>query len=254
MEEERKKREKEKQIRKEEHRKGEEARKKLEDEEKERRKAEATADAGKATTRIVSPPSDPKGDAEMTDPNINKNLFGIMSGEGQEEVREATRSPPSKKAQKATGDQTNATKPKHVVKSALKTGFQDTHNHNFQRILVEASIELKSENPEQEYIVSLQELMKNAQMVDKNFAFCPVKQDGTTKKIGGQSGIPTNMTMLSAYFKISANKGRNPFEKQKVWKNNKEVKGDAKNPIIYFSMAFATDVEPEDLLARISHE
>jgi hypothetical protein len=62
------------------------------------------------------------------------------------------------------------------------------------------------------------------------------------------------MTMLSAYFKISANKGRNPFEKQKVWKNNKEVKGDAKNPIIYFSMAFATDVEPEDLLVRISHE
>jgi hypothetical protein len=29
--------------------------------------------------------------------------------------------------------------------------------------------------------------MKNAQMVDKNFAFCPVKQDGTMKKIGEQS-------------------------------------------------------------------
>ncbi len=60
--------------------------------------------------------------------------------------------------------------------------------------------------------------------------------------------------MLSAYFKISTNKGRNPFEKQKVWKNNKEVKGDLKNPTIYFSMAFATDEEPENFLARISHE
>ncbi len=138
-----------------------------------------------------------------------------MSGEGQEEVREATRSPPSKKAQKATGDQTNATKPKHVVKSALKMGFQDNHNHNFKRILVEASIELKSENPEQEYIVNLQELMKNAQMVDKNFAFCPVKQDGTTKKIGGQSGIPTNMTMLSAYFKIWPTRAGTPLRSKR---------------------------------------
>jgi hypothetical protein len=67
-------------------------------------------------------------------------------------------------------------------------------------------------------------------MVDKNFAFCPVKQDGGTKKIQDQSGIPTNMTLISAHFKISTNKGRNPFKKQKMWKNNKEGKGDLKTP------------------------
>ncbi len=39
-----------------------------------------------------------------------------------------------------------------------------------------------------------------------------------------------------------------------MWKKNKEVKGDLKNPIIYFSMAIATDKEPEDLLAWISYE
>ncbi len=39
-----------------------------------------------------------------------------------------------------------------------------------------------------------------------------------------------------------------------MFKNNKEVKGDLKNPIIYFSMAIATNKEHEDLLARISHE
>ncbi len=110
---------------------------------------------------------------------------------------------------------------KHVVKSTLKAGFKDNHVHNFLRILVEALIELKGKSPEQEFIVGLQELLKNGQMVDKNFAFCPVKQDGRTKKIQDQYGIPTNMTLLSTHFKISTNKGRNPFEKQKVWKNNK---------------------------------
>ncbi len=73
MEEERKKCEKEKQQQKEEHRREEEAWKELKDGEKERRKAEATADAGSAPAQVVSP-SDPK-DGKREDPNLNKNLF-----------------------------------------------------------------------------------------------------------------------------------------------------------------------------------
>jgi hypothetical protein len=62
------------------------------------------------------------------------------------------------------------------------------------------------------------------------------------------------MTLLSAYCKILSMKGWNPFKKQKVWKNNKEVKGEVRNPIIYFAFAFTTDEESEDLLAHVSHE
>jgi hypothetical protein len=62
------------------------------------------------------------------------------------------------------------------------------------------------------------------------------------------------MTLLSGHFMISSTKDKNPFEKQKVFKNNKEVKGELKNPIIHFSMAIATNKEPENLLARISHK
>ncbi len=74
------------------------------------------------------------------------------------------------------------------------------------------------------------------------------------QKIQDPSGVPTNMTLLSAYCKILSVKGWNPFNKQKVWKNNKEVKGKVRNPIIYFAFAFTTDKEPEDLLARVSHK
>jgi hypothetical protein len=261
MEEEHKKHQQEKLLQKEEHRKEEEVRKKLKDEEKEWHNAEATAAADSASAQLVSP-SNPK-DIEMEDLNLNKNLFGFMNGEGEEESKEANHSPPKnkpKKSNKASYKQALAAKTvdkpgpvKHVVKSTLKAGFKDNHVHNFPRILVEASIELKGESLEQEFIVSLQELLKNGQMVDKNFAFCPVKQDDGKKKIQDQSGVPTNMTLLSAHFKILTNKGKNPFKKQKVWRNNKEVKGDLRNPIIYFSMEIATDKEPEDLLARISH-
>ncbi len=103
-------------------------------------------------------------------------------------------------------------------------------------------------------MTSMQELLKNGQIVDKNFAFCPVKPDGGTNKIHDPSKVPTNMTLLSTHFKISSTKNKSPFEKQKVWKNGKEVKGELRNPVIYFSMAIATNEEPDDLLARVCHE
>jgi hypothetical protein len=143
---------------------------------------------------------------------------------------------------------------KHKVKSALKTVFLDNHIHNAPRVLVEASMQLKGDAPVQKFIVNLQELLKNGQLVDKHFALCPIKEDGRTKKIQDPSGVPTNMTLLSAFFKISSMKGQNPFEKQKVWKNNKEVKGEVRNPVIYFAFAFATNKDPKDLLARVSHK
>ncbi len=55
---------------------------------------------------------------------------------------------------------------------------------------------LMGANPIQEFVVNLQELLKNGQLVDKFFAFSPVKPDGGEKKIHEPSGVPTNMTML----------------------------------------------------------
>ncbi len=105
----------------------------------------------------------------------------------------------------------------------------------------------------QEFIVNLQELLKNGQLVDKFFAFSPVKPDGGEKKIHKMSGVPTNMTMLGAHFKILSN-GKNPFEKHKAWGNKaKKYKEEFKDPIVYFSLAIAMDKDPIEL-ARIIHE
>jgi hypothetical protein len=109
-----------------------------------------------------------------------------MNGEEEEGNKEANCCPPKnkpKKSNKAADKPVLAAKTtdklvpvKHAVKSTLKAGFKDNHVHNVPRILVEASIELKGESPVQEYIVGLQELLKNGQMVDTNFAFCPVNE------------------------------------------------------------------------------
>ena len=120
--------------------------------------------------------------------------------------------------------------------------------------MVEASIKLTGANPTQEFIVNLQEFLKNGQLVDKSFAFSPVKSDGRDKKIHETLGVPTNMTMLGVHFKISSN-GKNPFKKQKAWGNKtKKDKEELRDPIVYFSFEIATDEDPEEMLARIIHK
>jgi hypothetical protein len=129
----------------------------------------------------------------------------------------------------------------------------DAHKHTHLQVIVKASIKLTGSAPVQDFIVNLQELLKNGQFVNKMFAFCPIEPDGTDKKIHETSGIPTNITMLGAHFKISSN-GRNPFEKQKQWGKAKKGKEEFRDPIVYFSLVMATDKSPKDLLLRIMHE
>ena len=73
--------------------------------------------------------------------------------------------------------------------------------------------------------------MKNGQLVDKIFAFCPINLNGADKKIYETSGVPTNMTMLCVHFKISSNR-KNPVEKMKQWGTAKKNKEEFHNPIV----------------------
>ena len=137
-----------------------------------RRNADAASAADSVTAQLISPSKPNPMEVKMEDPDLNKTLFQFMTG-GREEDNEGTNcSPPKKKPKKSTKV---VEKPiptaKHAVKSALKAGFNNSHVHNFPRILVEVSIKLKGKTPVQEFIICLQELLKNGQMVDKNFAF-----------------------------------------------------------------------------------
>jgi hypothetical protein len=130
----------------------------------------------------------------------------------------------------------------------------DKHVYKFSRLVVEASIKLSNDNPFQDFIVALQNLLKNGQLVDPLFAFSPIKIGGLEKKIHEWSGIPINMTLLGTHFKISSNV-HNPFEKQKGWgKGNNKNKEEFCDPVVYFMMAIAMGTDPEELISKVIHE
>ncbi len=153
-----------------------------------------------ALAQLVSP------SIEMAEAVPTTSLLSIMNGDVQEEGVDESIDNWSPVKNKPKNTSSTTTKPtasaKDKVKSALKASFSDSHNHNFPPVLAEASVTLKSETPDQDFIVNLQELLKNSQLVDKKISFYPVKYDGWVKKIHDQTGLPTNMTLLSAFFKI----------------------------------------------------
>lgn len=254
IEEQRQKRQASKQKRNEERRKEEEERKKREDNE---RRA-TTAGQPIPSTQVVSPDTlTAVTDIEMAESVTNRSLLSLMNGEpptSSDMEDKEDRSPVKNRPRILGPASTEQPAARLTLKSALKAGSTDNYVHKYPRTLTEASVQLKGETPVQEFITNLQELLKNGQLVDKSLAICPVKETGGARKLRDPAAIPTNMTLLSAYFKISNPFGRNPFEKQKVFKNNKEVKGELRDPTIYFSFAIASDDDPAELLSRVSHE
>ena len=187
-----------------------------------------------AEATVVSPTT--QMEAHRVDPSINSHLSNMMQGGSNDNTaddEEEQRSPVKSKQKKITFAEAMATKPvlKSVIKSP-KPNF-DAHKHTHSRVIVEASIKLTGSAPVQDFIVNLQELLKNGQLVDKMFAFCPIDPDGTDKKIHEVSGIQSNMTVLGAHFKISSN-GKNPFEKQKQWGKAKKDKEEFRDPSCIF--------------------
>jgi hypothetical protein len=196
----------EKKKRAEEQKKKEELQKQKEEEE---RKTAATAEAA-AAAQVVSPGDAGQQDQDMADPAMNRNLTAMMQGDmgikTTEKERKDEMASPVKNKQKKSYAQTAAAAPTAapVAKAKSVTTNFDSHIHKHQRLIVEASAKLTGATRTQEFIVNLQELLKNGQLVDKFFAFCPVKPDGGEKKIHKASGVPTNMTMLGAHLKYPA--------------------------------------------------
>ena len=129
---------------------------------------------------VVSPPS--QMDVEdRADPSINSHLTEMMRGSSEEGAAEDDgdnqRSPVKSKQKKITFA-------KPVPKPAIKPPKPsiEAHKHTYPRTIVDASIKLTGSAPVQDFIVNLQELLKNGQMVDKMFAFCPINPDGTDNK------------------------------------------------------------------------
>jgi hypothetical protein len=84
-----------------------------------------------------------------------------------------------------------------------------------------------------------------------------VDEPGGAKPLGSKTEMSTNMTVFLAYAPV----GRNTRAFQPKKNNNDKRKGkkgkdkpDNLEPSVYPTMVFSSDVEPEIIISRVSHE
>jgi hypothetical protein len=106
---------------------------------------------------------------DRADPSIISHLSDMMQGGSEEDAagnEEEQRSPAKSRQKKITFAEATASKPalKPTIKPP-KPAFE-AHSHTNPWTIVKASIKLTGSAPVQDFIVNLQELLKNGQMSD----------------------------------------------------------------------------------------
>lgn len=190
------------------------------------------------------------------------NLFGNPSALSEEEepvlaIDLTENSPTKKKPKGATA--TGAQKPFNRYTTNSFKIPSTAHVHTHPLTFVEAAICLTSEDKPKEFIVAIKLLLKNAKFLDPTFGLAPLKNlpGKQTKLILAEEDVPTNFTHLGQYAFTSGNR---IFEKKKNWNNgakqphrDREAE-DFKDPVVYFTIAIATDVPPRALIDGIRTE
>ncbi len=128
--------------------------------------------------------------------------------------------------------------------------------NNFERVFYEAGLELKGEDKYSAYIKQIGTLFENIQLVDPLAIMHAVDELGGTKPLGSKTEMSANMTVFLAYAPV----GRNAKAFQPKRNNNRKKGRKGKDepntldPSVYPTMVFLSDVEPEVIISRVTHE
>ena len=119
---------------------------------------------------------------------------------------------------------------------------------------MDASITLEADDKHMDFTQTIGKLIFNAKKVNEHFVINSCKEGGNN--LSEMKEVPTNMIGLGGNIQVSVN--IRSFEMRRPWEKDKK-QGDSdedelKHPKVYFSFAMSCDIEPEELINRISFE
>ena len=172
--------------------------------------------------------------------------------------------PATKKRRGEKGVKTRKDTPRGTTKAqgptmtALRPSSYIPHKHTFPRVIFEGSARLTTEDKVAEFMALIGTFLSNRKMVDRFMAIVSVVMGSGRKNLTEVKEIPSNMTMMGGYVKISE-KSLQVFERKpamKSTKGGKLPKGGTfyNNDMVYFTLAIACDVEPREIISGISVE
>ncbi len=120
----------------------------------------------------------------------------------------------------------------------------------------EAGLELKGDDKYSAYVKHIGTLFKNIQLVDPLAIMHLVDELGGAKPLGSKTEMSANMTIFLAYAPVGGN--AKAFQPKRNTNKKKGRKGknepNTLDPSIYPTMVFLSDVEPDVIISRVTHE
>ena len=251
------------------------AKKAAEDEEERKKKAEAEAINNTEEVSDIAATITPRnlhnarfGNGEAPNDDEDEDVAALMDIDETEETKnsgDTSGLSPVKKRSKgkkrsSSRPRVSPPEPKSSDNSTNKSAsFLEDVVYKHSRIILELAIALKSDKAFEEFTQALMAFITNAQLVDPKFVINPINPTSKEKNISNKGEVSSNMTKLGTHVKISGN--GNAFNKKKVWNNQssdrnsrRTQKEEFRDPIVYFSMIISTQVEPSELIDRLTHE
>ena len=143
--------------------------------------------------------------------------------------------------------------------SSLRMSSFIPHTYRHTRVILDASVRLglvqeKGSDRFTEFLGQIKTLLSNAKIVDRYFVINPVIIGDGKKDLRDVKDVPTNMTSLGGYIRISQ-KCMRAFEVKTAFGSNaKKSEGNDYSDTVFFTLAISCDVEPSELISRISVE
>ncbi len=136
------------------------------------------------------------------------------------------------------------------------TAKPSAKEYNFERVFYEAGLELKGDNKYSAYIKHIGTLFKNIQLVDLLAIMHAVDELGGAKPLGSKIEMSANMTVFLAY--VLVGRKAKAFQPKRNTNKKKGRKGkdepNTLDPSVYPTMVFLSDVEPDVIISRVTHE
>jgi hypothetical protein len=219
---------------------------------------------------VVSPPSAPNLTSLLTG-HVGQEVGNLASSDMDinlqevEQVEDIAKSPKKKKSKKVKSTKEDTSKKRDRSGSSLKKSSFATQpvattssakDYKFERVFYEAGLELKGEDKYSAYVKHIGNLLENIQLVDPLAIMHAVDESGGAKPLGSKSEMSTNMTVFLAYAPVGRN--AKAFQPKKNNDRRKGRKGkdepDTLDPSVYPTMVFSSDVAPEIIISRVTHE
>jgi hypothetical protein len=232
----------------------EERKKRLEEEEAAAQAAEAEK-AAEAAQRLEAE-KELLDLMESDDDEESASLEGLVRVL-EKETDTSTTSPPKKRSRnkEAPSKKSYATAASYTA--TLRQSSFIPHNYRHPRVIVEGSARLSSEDKTAQFLSLVGTLLTNGKMVDPFFVLNPTIIGGGRKDLRDVKDVPSNMTALWGYVKISE-KSMQTFQ-PRLGRTGGGKKGAGGNysqyaDQVYFTMVWSCDMDPREIITGIMVE